>query len=201
MKKVHTEKNRSGFTLVEILVVIAVLSLIGGLVLTIFTRTLRGNNKSQIIAQIKENGQSVLETIGQTIRNADNVACVSNSQNSIVVVKNGLYTRFRFVLDLTGATNGSIQQDNPIPSESETTPAPFINRVCLPENTPLTNTLTDTNPQSGVSVLSGSFIRDKPPGLKDLITIKFTLTPGVATYKAVAGQIDPVNFQSTIELR
>ena len=82
---------KKGFTLVEILVVIAILSVLGVLILTIFTRTLRGSNKSQIIGKIKQNGQSVLEQMDKTVRNSDKVVCVISS--NLVVVKNGIYTR------------------------------------------------------------------------------------------------------------
>ena len=57
------------------------------------------------------------------------------------------------------------------------------------------------NFQSGVSVENGLFSRDKSAGFMDQVTIKFDLKPGLGASQAVAGQIDPVSFQTTIQLR
>lgn len=190
-----------GFTLVEMLVVVTVLSLLGVLILTIFTRSLRGSNKSQVISQIKQNGQAVLEMMDKNIRGADNVVCVSSPlPTSLVVVKNGIYLRYRFISSSPTA-NGSIQQDNPGrgPAETDTD---FVNRVC-PTADPMVNPviLTDTNPLSGISVENGSFSQDKSAGFKDQVTVKFDLKAGISQPLAIAGQIDSVNFQTTVQLR
>ena len=198
---------KNGFTLVEMLVVISILSLVGVLILTIFTRTLKGSNKSQIIGVIKQNGQSVLENMDKTVRSADNVVCVSTpSSKSLVVVKSGIYTRYRFIT--SSGVNGLIQQDSPVKqidpdTQKEETDPQFVNRVCA-DSDPLLSVpviLTDTNPKSGVSLENGLFSRDKSAGFRDTVRIKFDLKPGVSAPSVVAGQIDPVTFQTTIQLR
>ncbi len=199
---------KKGFTLAEILVVLAVLSLIGVLVVTIFTRSLRGANKSQILSSIKQNGQVVLENIDKTVRSSDNVVC---SEDTLVVVQNGIYTRYGFIPPLNA--NGFIQQDNPvkenvegsIPLREETDPE-FVNRVCLSTDPMLEPViLTDRNPQTGVSVevREGKklFTRNRSAGFRDQITINFDLKPGVEAPQVIVGQIDPVVFQTTIQLR
>lgn len=205
-------KNLNGFTLVEIAVVMAIVAIVGLMMLVIFTNTLRGSNKAQVLAAIKQNGQAVLENMDKTIRGADDVICPGNLVNSgptLVIVKNGTYTRYRFIAPAPG--NGLIQQDNPakqpvgsrVETESE-----FDSRVCCLAglcgvNDPMTQIaiLTDTNSQSGVSVLSGSFTRNIQPGFKDNITVSFVLGPGVEAPPIVAGKIDPVTFQTTVQLR
>lgn len=199
-----------GFTLVELLVVVAVLSIAGILVLTIFTRSLRGSNKSQIISNIKQNGQSVLENMDKTIRNADNVVCASS--NNLVVVNRGTYTRYRFINPSplsNPPVNGFIQKDNPEkqnvadsnPPRQETDPE-FVNRVCDSNNPMLQATaLTDINTKTGVSVENGLFTRGRQAGSKDSVTIKFNLLPGVSAPAAIVGQIEPVSFQTTVQLR
>ena len=209
--------NKSrGFTLVEILVVISLLSVFGILILTIFTRTLKGGNKSQIIGIIKQNGQSVLDSMDKTIRNSDGVVCpvvippaTIAPSAQIVVVKNGTFTRFRFIAPVSTTANGLIQQDNPVKTNvagsnplREETDAEFRNRVCnISDTMPQAAILTDTNLQAGVSVENGQFTRDRAAGFKDQVTIKFDLKPGLGVPQSAAGQIDAVSFQTTIQLR
>lgn len=197
---------QKGFTLVEMLVVITLLAVFGVLILTIFTRTLRGGNKSQIIETIKQNGQIVLETMDKTIRNSDNVVCVSNLPDpgsTIVVVNDGIYTRYRFIAPDNGNTNGFIQQDNPVqptPPSLESDIKVFTDNVCG-DLMSSANIITDTNPQTGISIKSVTFTKSTSAGFKDTVTIQFQVAPGEQAQAAVAGQIDPVSFQTTIQLR
>ena len=197
-------RKKDGFTLAEVLVVMAVLSILGGLVLNIFSRNLRGTNKSQILISLKENGQGVLENMTNSIRNADDLVCISsNPQNTLVVVKNGVYTRFQLVVQQADA-NGFIRQDSPTPAldGSESDPRVFVNRVCNPSDPmPTAMVLTDDSLQKGVSVVAGRFELDEEAGFKDSVKITFSLAPPIKTLRAVAGIIDPVTFETTIQLR
>lgn len=226
MKKYQTPlrgpdiKYQSGFTLVEVLVVIAILSIIGLIAVTIFTRTLKGVNKSQIISSLKQNGQSVLENMDKTIRNSDHLVCPTTpvATSTLIVEKDGVYTRFRFVpprspddqrsqcmnpldTDRSKGTNGCILQDNPLLPAAEI-PAHFISVKCDPTD-PMEEyvLITDTDPQSGVSIYSGSFILNRKAGFKDSMNVKFSLMPGLEAPAVVAGQIDPVSFETTVQLR
>lgn len=224
---------KSGFTLIEILVTMAVLAVIGTILVVIFTNTLKGSNKSQVLAVIKQNGQAILEEMDKTVRDADNIICpflpspspsaspgsISASSDTLVIVKNGCYTRYRFVAPSPNPNptqNGQIQQDNPQPDpatpciQNSPTPAPrttqaFINAVCAssdPMDSLNKRILTDTNTQSGVSVNSGAlFTRNRQSGFKDGLTVSFTLSPGIHAPAVVAGQIDPVTFQTTVQVR
>lgn len=187
-----------GFTLVEILVVMAIVAIIGTILVAIFTNTLRGSNKSQILAVIKQNGQAVLENMDKTIRGADNVVCpkqTGSPSDTLVIVKNGLYTRFRIIAQ--SSANGFIQQDSPSPGSDIKL---FIDNVCTD---PLTSavTLTDINDQSGVSVQSGSFTKNTQAGSKDSVNVSFTLGPGTGLPATIKNQIDAVTFQTTVALR
>ncbi|TSC87429.1 MAG: Uncharacterized protein G01um10147_606 [Microgenomates group bacterium Gr01-1014_7] len=211
--------KQKGLTLIELLVVMAVLAIAGTFIFNIFTSTLRGSNKTQILGVIKQNGQAVLETMDKTIRNSDNVVCpfflsptdITSSSNTLVTVKNGIYTRYRFFPPEQEA-NGLIKQDNPVKQNVgettiEETDPQFVDRICNVSSL-LSNAvfLTDTNPQTGVSISiqsgqSGIFTRNRSSGFKDKVTIKFTVKPGVGVSISVSGQIDPVLFQTTINLR
>ncbi|MBI2020280.1 type II secretion system protein [Candidatus Daviesbacteria bacterium] len=221
IRKVQSSKfkvrSSKGFTLVEMLVVIAVLGVIGSLILAIFTSTLRGSNKSQIISIIKQNGQSVLETMDKTIRNSEGVVCVSSANDVIAVVQDNIYTRYKFVTSSSSAKsdcvteNGCILQDNPVrpSSGSEADIDLFLDSLCVnPLDSP--KILTDTNKKTGVSVrktkdASGSELpyisRSERSGFKDVVTIRFSLEEGKEAPPEVAGQIDPIPFQTSIELR
>ena len=224
--------RQKGFTLVEMLVVIAILGVFGTLILVIFTRTLRGGGKTQIIEAIKQNGQSVLEVMDKSVRNADQIFCpsVASPDNTLVVFKDGVFTRFRIVLEqdiirnpltlyppgcqlVNRKSNGCIIQDNPTERNPDTNtdegPDNFKRRVCNPDD-PMVQAavLTDTNNQTGVSVdcvasdcvLNPFFFRETAAGYHDQLTIKFDLQPAVEVSQVV-GQIDPVTFQTTVQLR
>lgn len=193
---------KNAFTLVEMLVVIAVLSIVGIIVLYIFTNSLRGSNKAHILSSIKKNGQAVLEMMDKTIRNADNVICpTTDPPLGLVIEEKGQYTRYRFVIP-TATANGTIKQDTPSRGSTESI-IDFINRVCNIDDplSPQALTLTDTNSQTGVSIKNGNFTRNRSSGFKDTVTIKFQVAPPVDVSPALAGQIDSVEFSTTVQLR
>lgn len=227
MKKNYARQNKNGFTVIEILIVVAILGIAGVLVVSVFTQSLRGNNKTLVLSSIKKNGQNVLEMMDKNIRSADNIVCVNKdispmSGTSIVMVKSGTYMRYRFVPpnntngtigncgSLSGSANGCIQQDNPIKqiiqgTSNLETDQQFISRVCNLNNDPLISplTLTDTNTQTGASIVqnSGSFTRGQQAGFRDIVTISFSVGAPVNAPASIATQIDPVPFSTTIELR
>ena len=193
-----------GFTLVEFLVVISILGIAGGLVLSIFTNSLRGSNKSQIVSLIKQNGQSILEIMDKTIRESDDIVCFNNSTSAstLVVVKGGIYTRYRFI-GPTIVANGFLQQDNPMQPSLPDINADitlFKDSVCIDPMSAV-NILSDTNTSSGVSLEGASIQKNTRSGFNDNVTIQFMLKPGIQVSQAIASQIDPVTFKTTVQLR
>lgn len=206
--------KKRGFTLVEILVVISVLSLMGTLILTIFTRTLKGNNKSQIVLAIKQSGQSVIDQLDKIIRGADKVTCTSTDKFTIVVEKNGKYTRIKITPQHALTANGKIEMDVPRSPKNERSkyydPAEtpnFAQQVCSDpmgidtEDNALVTLLTDTNPGSGVSIKGGFFKKTRAGSFKEVVEIELTIGAGVEAPASVAGQIEPVVFRTSIQLR
>lgn len=205
--------KQRGFTLVEILVVISITSVLLLILTQIFFSSLRGNNKAQALAVIKQNGQSVLDSIDKSIRNADNIVCpfitpgsiAPVSSNTLVIVKNGSYTRYKFIFGQ--GTNGELDSDNPVPNPADAdqqNPNNFINKICSSSDLLQQQTkvpMTDNSSQNGVSVVTGSFTRVKLSGFKDVVTIDFQLKPGPELDKKTFGQIDPVSFKTAVELR
>lgn len=194
---------KKGFTLVELLVSVAVLSILGVIFLVVFSNSLRGGNKAQIVLAIKQNGQSVLETMDKTIRSSDDVVCVGSDKKIIVIAKDGDYTRYRFDPSPSPSpANGQILQDNPT-MDPDDTQSGFINRICSPSTIMGTDSivLTDTNTKTGISVISGEFRKDSKAGYNDVITIKFDIVQGVEVTPGTSSVIDPIRFETSIQLR
>lgn len=194
-------KNK-GFTLVELLVVISISGVVMVILSQIFFSSLRGNNKAQVLAIIKQNGQNVIDTFDKNIRNADNVVCVSNTGRTLVIVKNGTYTRYSFIYG-NQTSNGDIWQDNPTPELSEKNPNDFVNRVCGidMDKQPADSSHIIDNLASGVFVTSGNFTRDLAVGFKEIVNITFELQPSIESAKKILGIIDPVKFDTSVGLR
>lgn len=208
--------KQSGFTLVEVLISIGILSVLGFLIATSLIGSLRGGNKSNIIGNIKQNGQNALSIMDQTIRSADKVLCplpptgsntISDSPSIVVVGKDNKITRFTFVDQSGTSANGYIQQDSPtINPSSENDPAIICST--LPSNSG--PAITDTNKNTGVSVRSststgnGIFNITKSSGHNDLVTIQFDLKPGVSaptSFDNSVGSTVGIHFTTTVEVR
>lgn len=82
----------NGFTLVELLVVMGLLGVITGASLLFLTNILKGSNQARIVSEVKQNGQTVLDSIDRQIRNAqevDNIAPPLGSTSAIELVLSG----------------------------------------------------------------------------------------------------------------
>lgn len=78
---------KSGFTLVELLVVIGVLSVVTGTALLFLTSILRGSNQAGIVAEVKQNGQIVLDSIDRQIRNAQSARELTSIDGSVSTIE------------------------------------------------------------------------------------------------------------------
>ena len=81
----------NGFTLVEMLAVIAIFVVIGTVIMSILVSSFRTANKSNIITLVQQNGNYALSQMAKTIRNArglvDPIPCApSVTQNSISIL-------------------------------------------------------------------------------------------------------------------
>lgn len=201
-------KNR-GFTLIELLVVVAVIAVVGVILTQVFYSSIRAGNKSQILAAIKQNGQSSLDIMDKTIRSADQVV-VSCSTGILVASSDliipppsdwsGVYTRFRIIPE-QGLNNGKILVDYPILTPQEIDSQTELTDLCTTGLQSAPSTLTDDNTKTGVSLLSGSFSRSQLAGYKDGVTITLVIKPPTGAPKVIADSIDPVTFTTTVQLR
>ncbi len=196
------KQRNNGFTLVETLVAIGVIAILGIILSQVFYTSLRGGNKAQLIALIKQNGGSALSSMDFTIRNSDQV--VSTCALGTMVVTGGVYTRYRICPEgsincPTG--NGKILVDHPTLTPQDTSTQTQLTYLCDTGIQTSPSSLTDDNINSGVSVQSGSFQRSQLPGYKDSVVISFVIKPGVSAPASIAAQVSPVTFTTTVNLR
>lgn len=70
-KILNTKSCKSfGFTLIEFLVVLGLLTVTVSTTLLFLSSILRGSNKANVTAEVKQNGQAVLDSLERQIRNA-----------------------------------------------------------------------------------------------------------------------------------
>lgn len=85
----YSSKN-GGFTLVEVLVVLSITALVTVMVMQILTSLFRSTTKTASISEVKQNGQLILLTMEQTIRNAvPTPQCLTGGTPGVRVVKRG----------------------------------------------------------------------------------------------------------------
>jgi prepilin-type N-terminal cleavage/methylation domain-containing protein len=208
--------NNKGFSLIEMLVVIVVVSIFGLLMLQIFTQTLRGNNKARVVSSLKQNGQFVLETMDKEIRNSQSVICPlipassnNTASDSILLrLKDGKYNWYKYS-PATSTQNGQIMVGE-IKSTSISLDPSLLANFCTtgPSSTDYVSnsSLTNTDIKTGVSVVmqpspDDNFITREKVGDVDVITIKFQVSKAINMPSAFVDQVDPVVFQTTVQVR
>lgn len=111
-------KMRAGFTLVELLVVLAITGVAGTVILGALSSTFRGANKSDSISTIQQNGNFVMAQLSRTIRYAANLqsptSCYTGSSIPVtlssITILNSDNNQTTFACDLSSgsiASNGA----------------------------------------------------------------------------------------------
>jgi prepilin-type N-terminal cleavage/methylation domain-containing protein len=164
-------KNPKGYTLLELLTVIGILSVIGGIVVSIVFISLRGAKKSDLVEGLRQNGDTAMTQMIKQIRYAKSLntpaSCVpSSNTSSITITSLDTNTQTTFACSATTISSNSAS-------------------------------LMDTNT---ISVSACSFTctqqtLNDPPS----INIKFTLSPKTAG--ALAETKATIPFQSSVTLR
>ena len=91
MKKTDTQNNRqTGFTLLEMVVSVAIVALMATVLSQVFISTLRTNTKTEILKDMKQNGELALENMVRMIQNAQDITStcesVGTSSRSITIL-------------------------------------------------------------------------------------------------------------------
>ena len=99
----HTTRSQSGFTLIELLLYLGIMAIVLSGVSFFFVSLLEARVKHQTISEVEQQGQQVMTTITQTIRNAQNITSpttgTSGSSLTLDVVSGSLDPT---IFDLSG---------------------------------------------------------------------------------------------------
>ena len=168
----HFRRRRSGFTLIEIIVVVGILGIVTVMGTNLFFSILRGSTKTKILQLVKQNGDYAISVMGRMIRNARSV---NGGGSSITIVNpDGMPTTF---------SCGDI--DIPLDGKSEiaSNGARLISNEVKVENC------------SGIFSVTPGEVGVSPAA----VTINFTLSQAGVTTRLE--ERASVSFQTTISLR
>lgn len=86
----RNQTRAKGFTLIELLISMVIIMLIGSVILTIFSSTLRGTDRAQSIITLRQKGNYALSQMVKSIRFAEDIsnisACSSNPSSQLQIV-------------------------------------------------------------------------------------------------------------------
>ena len=85
LRTINPYRKSFGYTLIELLVVIGILALAIGAIAMFLTSVLKGANRTNIEAEVKQNGQSVLDSLERQIRGAVSAEKIGMSDDYIKI--------------------------------------------------------------------------------------------------------------------
>jgi prepilin-type N-terminal cleavage/methylation domain-containing protein len=74
----------NGFTLLEMLVSIVIIALLSIVLSQVFISTLRSNAKTEVLKEVKQSGDTAIDTLTRMVQNAQSVTCTTNQSVAIV---------------------------------------------------------------------------------------------------------------------
>lgn len=181
-------KDQSGFTLVELLVVLGLLSATVASTLVFLTSSLKGSNQAAVTGELKQNGQVILDQLERQIRGATSAEIRPEDGNLKLTTSSGIFHVKCFAKSPTkNGWIGTSKDAGDAPGESL--------------YSPLTN---KDDLISGVNVDACSLT--VPPASSGgqsaaVVAISFTLTNGIGANTLRPDLKGSASFQTTIALR
>ena len=191
---VNCQLSAKGFTLIEFLVVMGILALVVGSITLFLTSVLKGANQSNTQAEVKQNGQAVLDSLERQIRGSTDAK--APDKDHLKIIREGLDPLY--VACLTRSGLPIVKNDRigtvvwPAVRDSDPLPSDYVS-------------LSNDNPDSGVNI-TGCDFKVIPASYADggnapaVVSIGFDAkqplnAPQRADFAAFA------HFQTTISLR
>ena len=171
-----------GFSLIELLVVITLVGIIGIIISQMFIINVRTQGKSEVIKEVKQNGDFVMSVMESMIRNSANVAvsdCNTNTQKLTIINQDGLETTF----DCSGSSVASFS------GVLQTTPQ------ATPTGSPLTNN------KVAISDCTFRIVCPTPPLYPKYVFINFSISYAGSGLTPTPGSYTNLNYQTTVSLR
>lgn len=187
--KIHNTRYRKscGFTLIEFLVVLGILAVTVSSTVLFLNSVLKGSNQATITAEVKQNGQAVLDSVEREIRGSLDVVALAPDHLKLTRETPNLPLHMQCFPPVGNTKNG---------------------RIGIAEgNNPATYTdLTNTDLINGVNItncnflaLSAGFSPDGQP-IPAVVSIGFDASQGVGA-PSRADYVANVVLQTTISLR
>lgn len=165
----NIKNKQKGFTLIELVVIMGILVLCGGLIASIIFNTLRGSKKSANTNTVTQNGNFALSSITEIVNKADGVVSSCNNTPSKILVLSSSKTSTVYTISCIGDTNIFISQTNQSTGVSPGAPVSLLS----PGVRLATNSCNLKCTQASPSV-TGAISPN--PFIKPLIEVDFVLT-------------------------
>lgn len=173
---------RKGFTLIEILVSIGILAIIATLIAQVLFTTVHVNKKTEVLTDIKRDGNFALDVIGRMVRSAKSITTSCSPKELYITNPDNNVTTIACVSD-GGAAR--------IASESSVLPTAYLSSGNL--------TLSASG---GVDCIDSTLAFSCPPAdgsIQNQVIITFTL--GQVGVAGSAYESGSAPFESTIRMR
>lgn len=184
--------RKTGYTLIEFLVVVGILALVVGSTTLFLTSVLRGTNKSNVTGEVKQNGQVVLDSLERQIRGASDVVWMSSSY--IILVRND---DLPLHIQCFGQTSGSSPKNGRI----------GIVKAAVDQVSSMASYVSISNDDviSGVNIVNCQFNYipadlSSGAGAPGLVSVEFEATQAINAPSRVEFQAN-AKFATTISLR
>lgn len=173
-------KKQTGFSLIELIVVVTIVGLFGVFLTDILAQVLRGENKVRILSQVKQNGQTILDKLTDELRQAESTTCTGNT---IVIKGSGGYRRYQL-------TDGVIRWDV---SNSD---------LNCTDTVSSSNILTNNDAIKGVKIINdGEYLLFERKNDSIIIRFRIEAASGAGSAYESLVQQGGVPFSTSVQLR